>query len=90
MGLGADEQRLLDSIEEAIASSDPRLASLLGTFARLTAGEELPVREQIRAAGRRTARRPGTRRRPPPWSWRPSRQPPAGAGAGGWYGRCCG
>lgn len=67
MGLSAYEQQELDFIEEAIAGSDPRLASLLGTFARLMAEDELPVREQIRAADRRIARRPGTRRwRPPP------------------------
>lgn len=57
MGLSAYEQQELDSIEKAIASSDLRLDSMLSTFARLTAGDELPVREQIRTPARRTARR---------------------------------
>ena len=62
MSLSAREQHELQSIENSLADSDPRLASLLATFTRLTAGEQMPVRERIRA-GRRQG--PG-RRRPRP------------------------
>lgn len=47
MSLGAHDQRALDSIEEKLADSAPGLASRLAMFAQLTAGEELPAREQI-------------------------------------------
>lgn len=59
MGLSEREQRALDSIEDGLAGSDPKLASLLATFTRLTAGDALPARETIRAC----PRRPGARRR---------------------------
>jgi hypothetical protein len=39
------EQHELESIEERLSGSDPRLASLLSTFTRLTAGEDMPVHE---------------------------------------------
>ncbi|MGH3298971.1 MAG: hypothetical protein ACRDP7_44985 [Trebonia sp.] len=58
MSLSAHERQELDLIEDEIAGSDPGLASLLAAFARLAAGEELPAREQVRAA-----RRPHGRRR---------------------------
>lgn len=65
MSLSAHDQQALDSIENRLAGSDPRLASLLATFGRLAAGEELPVRERIRAGWRRVScRPPGRRRRP--------------------------
>jgi hypothetical protein len=58
MCLSVREQRQLDSIGEAVSRSDARLASMLATFARLTAGEPMPDREQLaRLAGR--ARRAG-------------------------------
>lgn len=60
MSLSAREQQELDSIEDEIAGSAPGLATLLATFTRLTAGEELPAREQLKGA----SRRPGRRRRP--------------------------
>lgn len=65
----AHEQQELDLIEDEIAGSDPALASLLATFARLAAGEELPRWEQIRSGDRRPRGRrglpvPGTFRRP--------------------------
>jgi len=47
----------LDSIEDRLARSDPKLASLLAAFTQLTAGEEIPVREKIRTGQRRAARR---------------------------------
>ena len=69
MGLSAGEQQALDSIEDGLAGSDPKLASLLATFTRLTAGEALPAREKIRACSRRPGRSrryhcpdPGSRR----------------------------
>jgi hypothetical protein len=57
MSLSAQEQQALDSIEDRLAGSDPKLASLLATFTRLAAGEEMPMRERIRAASRRHPRR---------------------------------
>jgi hypothetical protein len=51
MSLRAREQQALDSIEDGLSGADPKLASLLATFARLTAGEEMPVPEKIRAGG---------------------------------------
>jgi Protein of unknown function (DUF3040) len=75
MSLSAREQQALDFIEDRLAGSDPRLASLLATFARLTSDEDMPVREKIRAAGRRDThgllrlfrlfRRPGFQRAAP-------------------------
>ena len=49
MSLSARDQQVLDRIEAAIADSEPGLVCLLATFGRLTAGEELPAREQISA-----------------------------------------
>ncbi len=50
MSISEHEQQTLDSIEKNLASSGPKLASMLFTFARLTADEEMPVRERIRRA----------------------------------------
>ena len=57
MCLSVREQRLLDTIDETTSRSDPRLASMLATFARLTADEAMPDRERLSTlAGRaRTA-----------------------------------
>jgi hypothetical protein len=52
MRLSVREQRQLDTIDEAVSRSDARLASMLATFGRLTAGEPMPDREQL-------PRRPG-------------------------------
>jgi hypothetical protein len=41
---------------DELTASDPRLASMLGVFSRLTLGEEMPVRQQ---AGERGERDPG-------------------------------
>jgi hypothetical protein len=49
MSLSAHEQHALDTIEDDLAGSDPKLASMLATFSRLAAGEEMPVREKTRA-----------------------------------------
>jgi hypothetical protein len=53
MGLDPREQRTLRSIGERLSGSDPRLASLLDTFTRLTSAEEMPARERIRPGGGR-------------------------------------
>ena len=63
MSLSAREQQALDSIEDELAGSDPKLAWLLATFARHASGEELPVREKIPnpALRRGNVRRPARR-----------------------------
>ena len=53
--LGAWEQQALETIRDELAGSDPELATLLTTFTRLPAGEDMPVREsrtEPRSAGR--------------------------------------
>lgn len=57
MSLSAREEQVLSFMEDGLARSDPRLASLLAIFTRLTSGEEMPVVEKIRAARRRGAQR---------------------------------
>jgi hypothetical protein len=74
MSLSAREQHELESIEGSLCRSDPRLASMLATFARLNAGEEMPVRERIQASWRRAGGR--QRRRPPGVRHAPARRPP--------------
>lgn len=44
MILSRREQRLLREIDAALSASDPRLASMLAIFTRLTANEPLPRR----------------------------------------------
>lgn len=56
MSLNAWEQQTLDSIKDGLAGSDPELAVLLTTFARLASAEEMPVQETIPAGSRRTLR----------------------------------
>ena len=58
LSLSPKERQALVSIEDALAGSDPKLASLLATFARLASDEEMPVREKIRATRHRATRRP--------------------------------
>lgn len=55
MSLSAREQEALGFIESDLVTSDPKLASLLATFARLTSGEEMPVREKIQVVRRWSA-----------------------------------
>ena len=50
MSIGKHEQQVLESIEHDLARTGPKLASMLAVFARLTAGEEMPVRERSRRA----------------------------------------
>src|SRR5215813_5122443 len=58
MSISPKEQQALASIEDGLAGSDPKLASLLATFTRLASDEKMPVREKIRATrhGPRAAR----------------------------------
>jgi hypothetical protein len=85
MGLSAREQQALDSIEDGLSGADPKLASLLATFTRLTAGEEKPVPEKIRAGRRSAARlRHRPRRGPVSQARAPTRVTPGLAAAGLW------
>ena len=60
------ETQALGSIENGLAGSDPRLASMLNIFSRLAAGEEMPAREKTRVRrGRPAAHRPRRARRHP-------------------------
>jgi hypothetical protein len=52
MSLSARDRHALHVIKDGLAGSDPDLAGLLATFARLTAGETMPACEQIRARWR--------------------------------------
>src|SRR5258705_262219 len=58
MSLSSKEQQALASMDDGLAGSDPKLASLLATFARLASDEEMPVREEIRAIRHRGTGRP--------------------------------
>ena len=77
MSLNEPQRQALGSIEDGLAGSDPRLASMLNIFSRLAAGEEMPVREKIRVLrGRPTA--PVA---PRPAAPAPGHSPPASAPA---------
>jgi hypothetical protein len=60
MSLSAREQQALDSIEDRLVGSDPRLAALLFTllltFSRLTSGDAMPAREEVPGQARWTRR----------------------------------
>jgi DoxX-like family len=47
MALPRRQRRLLEAIDRQLASADPRLARLLGTFGRFWADEPLPAHEQL-------------------------------------------
>jgi hypothetical protein len=53
MSLSTWEQQALDSINDELTDSDPRLVTLLTTFNRLASGEAMPVRGKLRAGTRR-------------------------------------
>jgi len=57
MSLSAWEQQALNSITDRLASSDPELAALLGTFSRLASGEKMPAAEKIMAGWRQAPHR---------------------------------
>jgi len=48
MGLPVRQRRVLERIEIALRGSDPKLAALFATFARLARDEEMPRIEQMR------------------------------------------
>jgi hypothetical protein len=50
MSIEKHEQQVLESIERDLARTGPKLAAMLAMFARLTAGEEMPVRGRSRRA----------------------------------------
>src|SRR5215472_4356549 len=47
MSLTEPHRQALGAIADGLAGSDPRLASMLTIFSRLSAGEEMPAREKI-------------------------------------------
>ena len=51
MSLSHRERTALAAMENDLARSSPKLASMLTIFSRLTEGEELPVREWVRPGG---------------------------------------
>ena len=53
VSLSAHEQRTLSGIADELAASDPKLASILSVFNRLTRGEELPIRQDTDKSRRR-------------------------------------
>lgn len=67
MSRSAREQQALHSIEERLAGSDPKLASLLATFTRLTAGEAMPAREKTWVDCRQATRHQPHSRHHPRW-----------------------
>ena len=70
MSLNEPHRQALGSIEDGLAGSDPRLASMLTIFSRLAAGEEMPAREKIPLRRRRpAAHRPSRTRRYPRLGW---------------------
>jgi hypothetical protein len=56
MSLSARDRHALESIGTALASSDPKLASMLGAFTRLTAGEDMPGPEMTGRCSARAVR----------------------------------
>jgi hypothetical protein len=67
MSLNEPQRQALGSIDDGLASSDPRLASMLNIFSRLAAGEEMPVGEKIRVPPGQSL--PQARRRYPRLGW---------------------
>jgi hypothetical protein len=54
MTLPHRQERLLRRADRALCQSDPDLASMLSIFARLSAAERMPAREQLRPRTRLT------------------------------------
>jgi hypothetical protein len=66
MSFTEPERQTLGSIEDGLAGSDPKLASMLNIFSRLGAGETMPEHEKIPARrGRPGAHGPRRARRHP-------------------------
>ena len=57
------EHQAPDSIQSALGHTDPKLASLLATFPRLAASEEMPAHEKVRSPLGHPPRRHRSRRR---------------------------
>jgi hypothetical protein len=49
MSLVGWEHQALDSIQSALGHTDPKLASMLTTFTRLAASEQMPAHEKVRS-----------------------------------------
>lgn len=47
MSISEREQHALESIEDDLTRTGPKLAAMLAMFARLTAGEAMPPRERV-------------------------------------------
>jgi hypothetical protein len=61
------EHQALDSIQSVLGHTDPKLASLLATFTRLAASEEMPAHEKVRSPlGHPPRRHPPRRHRSRP------------------------
>lgn len=55
MSISERERQVLESIENGLVRSAPKLASMLAIFTRLTASEKMPARKPVRrASGLRT------------------------------------
>jgi hypothetical protein len=70
VSLSAHEQRTLSGIADELAASDPKLASILSVFNRLTRGEELPIRHDSDKSRRRDSGRTRKHRRTAGLAWR--------------------
>lgn len=55
VGLSTGEQRALSCIADELAASDPKLASMLGVFNRLSSGEEMPAGKRTGGSQQREA-----------------------------------
>jgi hypothetical protein len=71
VSLSAHEQRTLSCIADELAASDPKLASILAGFNRLTWSEEMPARQD---AGKNRRREAGHSRRSRGRTWKYRRQ----------------
>jgi hypothetical protein len=66
VSLSSHDRNVLAWISADLTGSDPDLAAMLGTFAQLTAADEMPAREQLRSRWPRASRWPPAWRRPGP------------------------
>lgn len=64
MSLPAAQQRTLDSMDEALRASEPRLAAMFAMFTRLTKSEASPGSEQLPPRRSRRIRLPKISRKP--------------------------
>ena len=66
MSLVGWDHQALDSIQSALGHTDPKLASMLATFTRLAASEQMPAHEKVRSP----LGHPPRRHRSRPRAWR--------------------